>query len=317
MKVSRTSLLGALVVGLLAAAPAVQAQNRGQNPGRPAAKPERTQPSRDQGAGGARPVRQDAVRPAPQRPQAGRPEGQDPQRPAPQRPEAGRPQAQDPARPAPQRPEAGRPQRPEAGRTQDQDPSRPVNERPVGYRPAPERPTAERPTAERPGAVRPAPERPGAVRPGGQDPVRPAPQRPAAGVGLSEAQMLRMALEAEKEHRERLAKINRLRHIARARGQEDKLAQLDILEEREDLRYRSLLQSAKASVGEESFNKIMGKLQTGRGPGSVGDAGAPVRPGAGTPQRPTGTPERPTGTPERPTGTPERPAGTRPANERP
>ena len=251
MKVSRTSLLGALVVGLLAAAPAVQAQNRGQNPGRPAAKPERTQPSRDQGAGGARPVRQDVVRPAPQRPQAGRPEGQDPQRPAPQRPEAGRPQAQDPARPAPQRPEAGR------------------------------------------------------------------PQRPAAGVGLAEAQMLRMALEAEKEHRERLAKINRLRHIARARGQEDKLAQLDILEEREDLRYRSLLQSAKASVGEESFNKIMGKLQTGRGPGSVGDAGAPVRPGAGTPQRPTGTPERPTGTPERPTGTPERPAGTRPANERP
>jgi len=147
----------------------------------------------------------------------------------------------------------------------------------------------ERPDAKRPDKQRPETERP--------DAKRPDKERPAKGVDgkkVTEAEMVRMAMQEEAKHRDRIAKINRLREVLGKQGDRTKLAKLDKMEESENARYDRMVAKAKSMLGDAKFNEIQGKMSKGRGA-----------------KRPAG--ERPAG--ERPVG--ERPGKDRPVEKRP
>lgn len=79
----------------------------------------------------------------------------------------------------------------------------------------------------------------------------PSTARPAAEseLGTSDAANMRMLVGEEARHRDRLARINRLRALAQERGQTDRLADLDRLAQKESEHFeaRSLLARSRMS----------------------------------------------------------------------
>ena len=80
----------------------------------------------------------------------------------------------------------------------------------------------------------------------------PTTARPAAAeseLGTSDAANMRILVNEEARHRDRLARINRLRALAQERGQTDRLAELDRLAQKESDHFetRSLLARSRMS----------------------------------------------------------------------
>ena len=119
-------------------------------------------------------------------------------------------------------------------------------------------------------------ERPAQAPAGETSAERGAAQRPAAdagtpaagaagrNLGMSEEQALqKMALE-ESKHRERLAKIERLRELAQSKNQAERLAQLDDLQRKENARYEQMMARGRQELGDERFRAAQAKLAHGR-----------------------------------------------------
>ena len=76
--------------------------------------------------------------------------------------------------------------------------------------------------------------------------------------------LVETAMREEKKHREILAKITRLREVFTDKKDREQLAKLDGAEEREDARYKKLVASAKAQMGDEAFAEIAKMLESGK-----------------------------------------------------
>lgn len=170
-----------------------------------------------------------------------------------------------PARPTQERTKEQPTQRPQGERPTDKPTERPQGERPTD-KPA-ERPQGERPT-ERPGTETPA-QRPGTERPGTETPEqRPGTERPGTGrpdarpgnSGNTRAEAVRMLTDRVALHRERLAKIKRIRDLATAEGNRATLDRLAQMEADENAMYDREMNKAKELLGEAQFNKLMDKV---------------------------------------------------------
>ena len=129
------------------------------------------------------------------------------------------------------------------------------------------------PPAERPAAKpdQPQAERPAAAQDGAQA-QRPAQQRaenakPAADAPSRDSLIKKTALE-EGKHRNRLAKIERLRTLAEQKGQTDRLQQLGDLLKRENDRYAGYREKARGAMGDNTFKALESRLAQGRGRGA-------------------------------------------------
>ncbi len=85
-----------------------------------------------------------------------------------------------------------------------------------------------------------------------------------------EGVLKKLTLE-ERKHRERLAKIARLRELARAKEQTERLGVLEQLERKENERFELWRSRARETLGERDFIEVDRKLGHGRRPGSVHD----------------------------------------------
>jgi hypothetical protein len=133
----------------------------------------------------------------------------------------------------------------------------------------PQREGAERPQAEGQEAERT--ERP--IREA-DDEVAERPQRerdqqkmtpPGRGNPANRDAVLGDMKDAEVRHRERLAMIGRLREIAAAKGQTQRLEALDKLEEKEFARYERVQEKHRKVLGDDSYSKAEERLSKGRG----------------------------------------------------
>ena len=114
--------------------------------------------------------------------------------------------------------------------------------------------------------------------------------------GVNKEQAIRMAQAEEAKHRERMAKLSRLRDLAEAAGDREKVRKIDGLEKTEVSRHERVLAKAKEQLGAEAFEKLRKQIEAGRRP-------AGERPTERPTERPSG--ERPTERPaERPTERP-------------
>ena len=113
---------------------------------------------------------------------------------------------------------------------------------------------------------------------------------------MNKEQAIRMAQAEEAKHRERMAKLSRLRDLAEAAGDREKVRKIDGLEKTEVSRHERVLAKAKEQLGAEAFEKLRKQIEAGRRP-------AGERPTERPTERPSG--ERPTERPaERPTERP-------------
>ncbi len=103
---------------------------------------------------------------------------------------------------------------------------------------------------------RPAEDQPAAGRqtststePGGRD-SQPRDDSATTGRTPERGEILAEMRDAEKEHRERVAAINRLRQLARDEGRNDRQAELDGLEARENARHQSALRNLVGRLGD-------------------------------------------------------------------
>ena len=103
----------------------------------------------------------------------------------------------------------------------------------------------------------------------GAQPVRPAAQvaQPAqpdpsdfSDVPSSELPAVRQAVEDEATHRDRVARINRLRELATESGDRARLAQLDDLQRQEDLVRATHRVRSRAALSEGTWNRTQGFL---------------------------------------------------------
>lgn len=129
---------------------------------------------------------------------------------------------------------------------QDQQAQRPAQERKPAEQ---QRPAAEKPAAERPAAERQA-----------------QPQHPNGSNANREAQLKRM-LQEESRHRERLAKIERLRQIAQQKGDSERLSALGQMLKQENDRFFGLIEKARGVLDETTFAALEQRLSVGRGRG--------------------------------------------------
>ncbi len=165
-------------------------------------------------------------------------------------------------------------------------------------------------------ASRPAPtERraePEAQRP--TPPARPSSPEVTAPVDGDEAAHLRRYAQQTAKHRERLARIARLRELAAAKGQQERIAALDALAKKQESVFEKRVAKIQEKIGSEKLERAKQNLRRPARP----DADVPKRPSADVPKRPSAdAPKRPSAdTPKRPSeAKPERPK--EPAKERP
>ena len=156
---------------------------------------------------------------------------------------------------------------------------RPNNERPQ-ERPKKERPKTERPKTECPQETpqrgreeveRKKKERGGEERPqtrgDGDKPVnRERAQGGEAKPKFNKDEAIRMAKAEVAKHRERMAKLARLRVLAEAEGDRNKVNKIDKLAETELARHGRTLAKAKENLGEELFNRLKKELDAGKKP---------------------------------------------------
>jgi hypothetical protein len=72
----------------------------------------------------------------------------------------------------------------------------------------------------------------------------------------------------ESKYRKRMAKINRLRELAKAQGNQERLAALDKLEARTNELHDRKIADAKSKLGDEKFKEVDKHLSQGRGHGN-------------------------------------------------
>jgi len=120
--------------------------------------------------------------------------------------------------------------------------------------------------AARPAQDRPAqdqkPERAAGARPDA------TPQRPGAA-GMSREEMIRKMAQEEAKHRERLAKIERLKVLAREKGETERLAALGEMLNTETTRYAAMLEKARKNIDPDTFHAMEQRLAQGRGRGAA------------------------------------------------
>jgi hypothetical protein len=170
-----------------------------------------------------------------------------------------------------QRTATGGPQLPPKGETQDtartqrdKEQEEPVRDRESGLKPPVEgvrqtdRP-ADRPPQDRSETDAPKlPEREDARR------------QPTAQVADRAELPKKLELE-ERKHRERLAKIARLRALALEKNQTERLRALEELERKENERFQRYRDEARASLGDRDFDEVDRRLSHGRGHGQAHD----------------------------------------------
>jgi hypothetical protein len=82
----------------------------------------------------------------------------------------------------------------------------------------------------------------------------------------------------EERHRDHLARIHRLRELAKSKGQTERLAALDKLEGKENKRYEAQVARRKATLGDKMHRGVEEHLKRGRGHDKDGSArGAKAR----------------------------------------
>ena len=114
------------------------------------------------------------------------------------------------------------------------------------------------------------------------------PPRKGEGKELNREEMAKKLTLEEGKHRERLAKIARLRTLAEEKKQTERVAALDDLLAKENARHARWISEGQRVLGSEEFKRIDGKLQKGRRhPGKQGaDRKPPIRAeDAGKPQK--------------------------------
>ena len=185
---------------------------------------------------------------------------------------------------------------------------------------------SDKPARPRPGDApakprRDAPSDAPSDRIGGQSPDRDrASDRPgdAAPEPTANAELRRLRREAlalERRHRERSARINRLAVVFREQGETEKVQQLELMAERENLRYERALERYRREMGPEAFAKLEQVLEAGRGrPGKApGAQSGGDRPGDRAPAQSGGRTDEAEQNEDRT----DRPRGDKPSSDRP
>jgi translation initiation factor IF-2 len=90
--------------------------------------------------------------------------------------------------------------------------------------------------------------------------VTPTP----AGNPTERAEAVRSLAKEEAQHRDRLAKLARLRALAEAKHQQDRLTQIADLERKENERFEAKRERARAKAGDDAFRKADEKFAQGR-----------------------------------------------------
>jgi hypothetical protein len=106
---------------------------------------------------------------------------------------------------------------------------------------------------------------------GGDAPARPEKESttpknapPGRGNPANRDAVVGEMKDAEVRHRERLAKIARLRALAAAKNQTERLAALDELERKETARHARILAKQRGRLGDAEFEKVDRRLARGR-----------------------------------------------------
>jgi hypothetical protein len=120
----------------------------------------------------------------------------------------------------------------------------------------------ERPQENR---KRPAPPPPAPVP---QDPTRPAPERPPAppkgGRSVEERRAVAQdAARFEANYRSAVARIDRLISVYQAKGNQEKVTQLERMRDQLAVRREHALEGFRRDLGEDGFQRVQGQLQGG------------------------------------------------------
>ncbi|MGQ0552751.1 MAG: hypothetical protein ACT4PU_05980 [Planctomycetota bacterium] len=132
-------------------------------------------------------------------------------------------------------------------------------------RPAPTAPAATPPAATRPEsapAARPAAPAAGTVTPAQNPAARPT--APAAPAAVDRDEVLRRMAATETQHRERMAKIQRLRELASQGALAGRGDLIDELERKENARFEEQRSRARKLVGDEAFRAADARHAAGR-----------------------------------------------------
>jgi len=174
-------------------------------------------------------------------------------------------QKPDPAKPAP---DSSKPAATQADPKQDQ-----KNLQGLGY----SAPAAQKGAAPASRAQAPAP--------------APKPEQRAAGPAGADPKVqmrnvARMVVNVERAHRDRVARLERLRQIYEKNGAAEKLEKVARLRAKEHARYEQVMNGYEKSLGTELFAKLRGALDrnAGRPPAAPPPAATPAVPATDTPK---------------------------------
>jgi hypothetical protein len=104
---------------------------------------------------------------------------------------------------------------------------------------------------------------------------KPAANTPAGNEGgkdqaspTSDKAVAHKVMLEESKHRQRIARINRLRELAKAQNNQERLAALDKLEAKANQLHDRKVAEAKSKLGDEKFKEVDKRLNKGRGHGN-------------------------------------------------
>jgi hypothetical protein len=130
--------------------------------------------------------------------------------------------------------------------------------------------------------------------------VTPTP----AGNPTERAEAVRSLAKEEAQHRDRLAKLARLRALAEAKHQQDRLTQIADLERKENERFEAKRERARAKAGDDAFRKADEKFAQGRKRKAAAKPATPATPA--TPPAAGEQPPKREATPPAPTTPPKK-----------
>jgi hypothetical protein len=141
-------------------------------------------------------------------------------------------------------------------RSQDTPPARTPPAREEKQQPQERKPPAQREPAQReqPAQREPQAREQPTERPKADQPALPPRERSVAH---------RVMLEEER-HRDRMARLARLRELAVREGWRDKVARIDALQAKEERRYAHVLDLARKSLSKEAMQETEGRIREGR-----------------------------------------------------
>jgi hypothetical protein len=86
----------------------------------------------------------------------------------------------------------------------------------------------------------------------------------AAAASADHREIIGQLIGAERQHREQLARINRLKELAKRQGQNDRIGELDRLLLSSNSNFESKLSSAKTKLTQPEYNNTVAMLEQGR-----------------------------------------------------